>query len=62
MTVSGCEQPGSSLPEVSDHRGNYIVEPVTGANSLSIACQSAKGPGGTSDTHTHKLRAMVSFL
>ena len=30
------------------------------ANSLTIACLSAKGPGGTSDAHTHKLRALVS--
>ena len=27
-----------------------------GANSLAIACQSAKGPGGTLGAHTHKLR------
>ena len=32
-----------------------------GANSLAMACQSAKGPGGTLGAHTHKLRALVSL-
>ena len=31
-----------------------------GANSLAMACQSAKGSGGTSGAHTHKLRVLVS--
>ena len=29
MTVSGYEQSGGSVPEVSDHRDNYRVDPVT---------------------------------
>ena len=31
-----------------------------GVNSLAMAYQSAKGSGGTSDAHTHKLRVLVS--
>ena len=29
-------------------------------NSLAMTCLSAKGPGGTSGAHTHKLRVLLS--
>ena len=52
--------PSTSSSHTSPPSCDKDLEFSGGANSLTIAYLSAKGPGGTSGAHTHKLRALVS--